>query len=592
MLRQEHSLGFRFTHPSSFLFLLFLCSPCWSQPSRVASSLNSGGGYLSGGSIYRMRTTIGQSGVIGISQWGTAGYEIAWGFQTPEPFLGEAPSIISATVSDADNDGIIETGDLMVLTMDRSVVVTTKVLQASHFFLPVAGDALGRTNFAVQVNPHNSRQIVLTLGGPAVHLVTTGTFSMQYRTPNSPSGIDFASSLPLGAIVSLDGIAATDGGVQGVDDSGVDIEISLQGRSATIGRSGGTLRVGPSPNAAYKYHEVVFPSDPQRTTMTIELRPPVRNLGVIGAIQIKSNVPRPTFPKPVTIRLQYREGDIDWERGQLESSMRVHQLVEKPLTKFHWEPVPGSQTLSGGPPLVPFHATKKFDATPRLTSVSVTSLNPCGTSGTIGIFAGLPIETVDERTINIKSGSGGGIVRDAGLAVLMPGSRGVYTLHKLEIPGYVTTSVTDPQRLVVKVRTATLAERYSQTSGQSFPAQSGAVFTVTVTNASDQPVPFTSPVHMTVQFIDRPNPALTDLVHFNGQLAPAANMRLVRDQVDGEAVDFGFVGAPSQTVNPVEGTVTVLNYVGLTGMDGCGTFGAVGMEAPPPTRAARWEIYP
>jgi hypothetical protein len=65
-------------------------------------------------------------------------------------------------------------------------------------------------------------------------------------------------------------------------------------------------------------------------------------------------------------------------------------------------------------------------------------------------------------------------------------------------------------------------------------------------------------------------------------------MSLVRDQAEGEGVDFAFVNSPSQTVNPALGTVTVTNYVGLTGADGRGIFGAV---APTPTPAASWALY-
>jgi len=576
--------------PSAFSLLLFLASAGWGQPQLSASSLNSGGGRAASGSVYQFETTLGQSGVVGFSEWGDETYQIAWGFQAFGGVPGEPPRIITATVSDVNDNGIIEPGDQLVLTLDRSVIVTTHVLQASHFFLPVQSDSLGRTNFSVHTNPHNLRQIALILGGPTVRLTAAGDFSMTRRTPGSPSGIDFATSLPLGAIVSLEGIAAVDGGEIGVDDFGVDIQMSLVKRSVVIGRSGGTLSVGVSPDAAYTHHEIQFLPDTVATPTTFLMRPPFENLGVIGAVQIGSSIAGLTFKPPAFLWIEYREGDIDWDSGQVESTMRIHQLVESPRGVFRYEPVPGNQTLSDAPPLVPFRETGKFDTTPRQVMTPLTSLNPCNSLGPGGIFAGLPIETVDERTVNMKP-EGGGLVRRAGSVIITPGPRSSYKLHQIEIPNYMLTSESDPQRLVVKMRKTELAERYSPAGGRSFPSLSGAVFTMTVTNASSQPVAFTDPVHITVQFKIPPDPgAPTDLVYFDGRPAMATGMGIVRDLADGEPVNFGPVSALPQIVDTALGTVTVQNLVGLTGADGRGTFGAAGSEGQTP--AANWQLYP
>jgi hypothetical protein len=577
-------------HPSSFILFFFLALPAWCQPSLRASSLNSGGTNVAAGSLYSMQTTLGQSGGVGYSEWRPGSQRIAWGFQAQESSLGEAPRIITATVSDVNNNGLIQPGDQLVLTLDRSVIVTTRVLQASHFFLPVAGDSLGRTNFSVRLNPHNSRQIVLSLGGPTVHLVTSGTFTMSRRTFGSPSGIDFATSLPLGSVVSRDGIPATDGGVASLDDSGVDLEISLQSRTGSIGGAGGVVTVGSSADAAYRNHSIEFPAGALSKLTQFTMRAPQDNRGVIGAVWISSSDPTVQFGAPVHLWIEYREGDIDWEYGLLESNMRVFQLVENPPGNFHYELVPGIQLQSETPPLVPFRLTGKFDSTPRVVGVELGNLNPCGSVGTVGLFAGLPIETVDERTIHIKPGAGSGVVQEAGSVVLTPGSRGSYTLHKIEIPNYVLTTSGDPARLVMTVRTTVLAERWSQSGGCSFPSQSGAIFTVTVTDANGLPVQFTSPVHLTVQFYDRLNPALTDVMHFDGRLGVAANMRLCYDRAAGDAVDFAVSGAVSQTVDLVQNTVTVQNHVGLTGSDGRGTFGAIAIDIPT-TPADHWQIY-
>jgi hypothetical protein len=149
-----------------------------------------------------------------------------WIFQ----FVGEAPRLQSAILVDVNNNRLTDAGDKLVLTLDRGVIVNTSVLRAGHFFLPVAGDSLGTTGLRVGVNRLNSRQIILTLGQGA-HLTGHGTFSMQHRTAGSPSGIDFAASLPFGAIKSLGGISTIDGGVLGVDDSAVDVQLLSEKRT-------------------------------------------------------------------------------------------------------------------------------------------------------------------------------------------------------------------------------------------------------------------------------------------------------------------------------------------------------------------------
>jgi hypothetical protein len=488
-------------------------------------------------------------------------------------YTGNAPRIQTATISDVNNNGTIENGDQLVLTMDRSVVVTTSILQTRHFFVPVQGDSLGGTGFRVGVNPLNSRQIVLTLGTGA-HLTAPGTFTLQRRSPNAPSGIDLAASLPPQAIVSLDGVPATDGGDPGTNDSGVDIQLSVMPQSRAIGRSGGTVAVVNSPDAAYRRDQLSVPRYALATTTTFTLRPPVRNLGVIDALQVQSSNPNVSFAAPATIRLDYREGDIDRERGKIQSEMRIHQLVENPRGVFKYVPIPGAQILS---------------MTARQVSVNVRNLNPRGSLSADRVFAGLPIETVDERAINIAPAPGGS-ARGAATAVLTAGTSGAYTLHKIVIPNYATTGGTDPNRWVVRMRTATLAERNSVSGGRSFPTQSGAIFTVAVEDTSSRPVCFTSPVHLTVQFKNRPDPTQTDIVLLDGRPgANPANMRLVRHRWGREAVDFTFTTAPLQVVNVAQGTVTVSDYVGLTRSDGSGTFGVVVAEGATP--AARWNLY-
>jgi len=493
--------------------------------------------------------------------------------------IGGPPKLETATLLDLDGNGV-DGGDQLVLTLDRGVVVTSAALRASHFFLPVQGDSLGGTGFGISASVLNSREIILTLGQGA-RLRYTGIFSMSNRAFGSPSGIDFATSLPVGTIRSFDGISAVNGGAPGANDSGVDIQINMIGRSALIPPDGGMLSVVNSPDAAYREHYVTVPG--VGTTRTLGLSQPATNLIGPGAVQITSN-----RDSPGTINLEYRDGDIDWESGYIEGEMHVHQWVKDSWGRFSYILVPGSHRLQSALQRGRSGVRRLNGGTNQVSVDTSSILNPCGTLGTPGLFAGLPIETVDERTIHMKPG-GAGMIRKGEAAVLAPGSLGAYTLHRLEFPSYVTTTETDPQRIVVKMRMATLAERYSQTGGQSFPAQSGAVFVVTATDAVGQPISFTSPVNMTIQFKERPDPTLSDVVCFDGQRALASNMRLVRDQSEGDAVDFEFAAAPVQSVNTSLGTLTVQNLVGLTGADGMGTFGAVATAGLAPSTS--WRLY-
>jgi hypothetical protein len=504
-------------------------------------------------------------------------------------YTGEAPRIQGATISDVNNNGLIEAGDQLVLTLDRSVVVSTSVLRASHFFLAVAGDSLGGAGFGVGVNPVNSRQIVLTLGA-GVHLTAAGSFSMQNRMPDSPSGIDFATSIPFGAIKSLDGISALDGGAFGVDDSGIDIELSMVGRTATIGPTGGAIAVVPSPDAAYTRHELGIPAGALSLATTFTLRPPEVTLGVIGAVQVVSSNPNVVFRAPSTIHLEYREGDIDFERGQLEVDMRVHQLVENPAGVFRYVPLPGPHTLERAALAGHPAGATKFQTTHQRVSAMIDRLNPMGSLGQPRVFAGLPVETVDQKRVPIAPRPPGGIVRSQAGFVLMPGERGEYTSHSIEFPGWQATTETDPARVVIKIRTASKKERESPCGGRSFPKARGAVFVVTAEDATSRPVAFRDPVHITVQFKHRGRQVDSDCVQMDGAPVSPEELRLVRDRFSGEAVDFEFVGGVKQVVDVVRETVRAENVVGLTGEDGMGTWG---VTAPvlPPTRTAHWSLY-
>ncbi len=512
------------------------------------------------------------------------GEKAIWSFSYHYQVIGGPPLIEAATYADLDGNGV-DAGDLLLLTLTRSVEVNTSLLRAGHFFLPVQGDSLGGTGFRVFTHPYNPQIIALVLGQGA-KLTPPGLFSMSTRTSGSPSGIDFATTLPVGAIRSLDGISAVSNGAPDANDAAVDVRFNLIGRTLSIGNRGGILSAVNSADANYRNHKLIIPQGALGTTGTFALRPPVTNLGVPNVFQI-TQTGGGNFLQPVTIAAEFYLNDVNRELGNLLSEMRVHQLVEKPAGVFNFVPVHGTHRLDSVPVFSASDGVEKLNGSAKTVSVDVSSLNPEGSTGTPGLFAGLPIETVDERTIDIKPGST--LSGKATATLLIPGSAGAYTGHKLEFPGYVTTTPSDPNRLEVKIRTATWLERNSLTGGQSFPPNSGAIFVVTVSDALGLPVRFTDPVNVTVQFKERSDAALTDVVRFDGSLGVPQNMRIVRDY-SADGVHFAFITGVTQTVNVSQGTVTAQSVLNLTDVTGMGTYGAVAARGATPV--AHWELYP
>ena len=106
------------------------------------------------------RMTFVSNGLVYLTEPAVSGYSGSlWILR----FSGN-PRLQSADLVDTNDNGTIEAGDQLILTMTRSVIVSTSTLQAGHFFLPVAGDSLGGAGFGVSTNPYNLRQIALHLG--------------------------------------------------------------------------------------------------------------------------------------------------------------------------------------------------------------------------------------------------------------------------------------------------------------------------------------------------------------------------------------------------------------------------------------------
>lgn len=207
------------------------------------------------------------------------------------------------------------------------------------------------------------------------------------------------------------------------------------------------------------------------------------------------------------------------------------------------------------------------------------------------VGAGLPIETVDERTIGIRketSVAGGGA--RAAPAVLTPGPASTYTKHCIEFPGYVQTET--GTALDVTIRQVSTEREKFGLPGPSFPWSSEAIFvieTVRWSGGTSMPVAFTDPVNITVEFApysSQNQPEWDDIVTLDAQPATPDCLRIVRDMIDGEGVRFEIIGG---MVNTAERIVVISDFVGLTGPSGCATYGV----AAPTSLAAvrRWCLY-
>jgi hypothetical protein len=191
--------------------------------------------------------------------------------------------------------------------------------------------------------------------------------------------------------------------------------------------------------------------------------------------------------------------------------------------------------------------------------------------------ATLPVNPVEERTIFIAPAGGSTAARFAATqepAEITPGEGGLYCLHRVEFPGYVLTGEADPGRIEVTMRSATLFERATPGPGRSFPTQSGALWVIATHDALGQPIAFNDPVNITVQFMERPEYWLTDVVTLDTLLGQPPQMRLACDTIAGSGVDFHLLGDGNESVDPSAGLVTLEGLVGLTGSDGTGTWGA------------------
>jgi hypothetical protein len=485
------------------------------------------------------------------------------------------PRIAAATVVEQGAlDLTLMPGDKFLLTFDQPVTATPAVIQDADWFLTTAGTTFGFSS-TIAPSPVDPKTLIITLGSSASGFLIPGD------TPETSTGIDIAAGNTLGIVNPRTDAPAVDGGLPGVDDVAIDLRWQYAGIPATVGPAGGD--VGVETNAvAYELTRPLLSipagalGAPAQFDFQV-LPQTIAALGLPTAVRIETDAVDPLnlFAEPATLTLEYRDFDVDFEAGQVEGLVRPFQLADT-------GPLPLGAGSRGPSDPRPIRSAVDQNAAENTVTVRLDGLSPAG-AGEIGVFATLPINPVEERSIIIKPTTGMSGARlsvatplGPGGPALAPGDGSGYLLHVLEFPNHVETDPADPERIQVTVRSATLFDRVATDPGaNSFPTQSGAVFVVETRGPTGAPLHFTDPVNQTVQFIVRNDPMLTDVVDFDGVLGQPGQMRIVRSRVGSLlGADYQFI-ADAQTLDVVARVISASGVTPLTDANGQAAWGAV-----------------
>ncbi|HVR76355.1 MAG TPA: NHL repeat-containing protein [Planctomycetota bacterium] len=110
-----------------------------------------------------------------------------------EDATASAPEIVEARVVDADADGLLGAGDLIVASFNKPISVPAGATVAQNFVLPVTGDSFGAAPvLAPASSGAGNRAVTITLGAAAI-LTAAGTFAPGSTGAGSPSGLEVAA---------------------------------------------------------------------------------------------------------------------------------------------------------------------------------------------------------------------------------------------------------------------------------------------------------------------------------------------------------------------------------------------------------------
>ncbi|MBN1475947.1 hypothetical protein JXA47_04265, partial [Candidatus Sumerlaeota bacterium] len=467
---------------------------------------------------------------------------------------GAPPRLTRAVLleDEASTDGIGQEGEILLLSFSRAVLPRVGAVDPYDFHLPGGGD-LGSTA-QLMPGPSDSNQATIVLGSEP-----------NIDATDTTHGIDIGAAASKDLFPALfDLVPAIDLGQENIDDAGIDIEQQLGTQTTPItAPSGGAVTLPAGPAYAFTGHRFDVPANALRADANFTLGPPPLSYfgaGLSNAVALSTDAADPLglFQSAAFLTLEYDPLAFSTDAGQLEHLMRIVQIIPDGGGFILW-PVPGQPLID----------TEANTITLPLAAVNLYALSHGSTSGIsrhsedpqAGVYATLPVNPVEERTIYVTAGSAAAAMAASDeSACITPNSGSAYTQHRIEFPGYELTTESDPNRIAVTVSTSTIFERVSMSGGTSFPTQSGAVFTVTTEDASGNPVSFTDPVNITVEFIDRASDSQTDCVDFTSTCGDPCQMCVVCNTDTGGGVDFENIGGSA-----TGSLVTLDGFTPLTG---------------------------
>lgn len=163
-----------------------------------------------------------------------------------------APVLVGARLVDADQDGVTDSGDLVVVTFDVPIRIPAGSSVSASFLLPVPGDSFGAgATLAPASSLEANRAAAITLGSDPV-LTPDGTFDAAFLAPGSPSGLEVAGSTTIVGLLptkALSGIRADVGRRAGAAPGDGRAAESLLGPPEPPGGRGGVAGATDPPAA-------------------------------------------------------------------------------------------------------------------------------------------------------------------------------------------------------------------------------------------------------------------------------------------------------------------------------------------------------
>jgi uncharacterized protein YdeI (BOF family) len=371
--------------------------------------------------------------------------------------IGRTSKIKKVLFSDIDKSDSVSMGDKLTLQFNNRMRVNNATV--SDFYLPVSGDGL-EIDATIAINTVNDTQVIVTLGA-SPQLTILGQF-VGSTTAGSPSGIDVSASMVPNAIEDLTGLDAIDGGMPGVNDSGVDILYTVSANSAFVtSYSEGTIQVNSDrTNAYYTEHKLIVPAGALTVGTTITIGSPGENHGRLSAVSFEPSTLTFSTAEPATLILEYKDSDCQREQGYMETAMRIHQWKD---STTGWVLVPDT------------YGKQSVDLVNKSVSVKIDRFNMVGVSGssfkTLGetlyaphttvVYANIALPTVGATTNTVAPAPSGFRKSDLfslGTTVtLSVTTAGIYTKHQLTLTDYTTAY----SGVTVMLDQATLSEMHA-----------------------------------------------------------------------------------------------------------------------------------